>query len=123
MSPGPQHLGLCLPSDLVGFLGREHTGGTVMVSEAHMPLYPDLGDNGQWDVGVGIRNLDKGPAASPAADANPLSRPLQWTGLPQSALATSRAGIAEELILQRWPCSHGSPGVLADHTGDTSSLG
>lgn len=71
MSPGPHHHGLCLPSDLVGFLGREHTGGTVMVSEAQVPLGPDLGGNGQWDVGVGIRNSDKGSAVSPAADAVP----------------------------------------------------
>ena len=44
-----------------------------MVSEAQMPLYPDVGDNGQWDVGVGIRNLDKGPAACPVADTVPLA--------------------------------------------------
>ena len=47
--------------------------GNVMVSEAQMPLYSDVGDNGQWDTGVGIRNLDKGPAASPVADPVPLA--------------------------------------------------
>lgn len=39
-----------------------------MVSEAQMPLCPELGGNGQWGMGMGVGNVDKGPAASPAAD-------------------------------------------------------
>lgn len=94
-----------------------------MVSEVQMPLYPDVGDNGQWDVGVGIRNLDKGPAASPVDDTVPLAQATPADRAPTISSGYFQGCNRGGTIVQRWSCSHGSPGVPADHTGDTSSLG